>query len=71
MKVIQTNKEVESIEIVGKDGENLSIWLPTDLEVAFEGIELNEDNNNITCEISIHCKALVENVNVIQEALNK
>ena len=69
MKVIQTNKEAESIQIIGQDGENLSIWLPTNLEVAFEGIEMNEDTEQFICEISIHCKALIENINVIQEAL--
>lgn len=69
MKIIQSNKEVQSVEIVGTDGENLSIWLPTNLEVAFEGIELDEDAEEAICEVSIHCKAKIENINIIQEAL--
>ena len=69
MKIIQNNKEIESIEIIGKDGEALSIWIPENVEVAFEGIVLEEDENQIDCEVSIHCKAKIENINIIQEAL--
>lgn len=71
MKVIQSNKEFESIDMIGTDGESLSIWLPTEVEMAFEGIELDEDDEKVTCEVSIHCKALIENINIIQEALKK
>ena len=69
MKIIESNKPIESIEILGKDGEALSIWIPQNVEVAFEGIELNEDENVVDCEVSIHCKAKIENINIIQEAL--
>ena len=69
MKIIESNKPIESIEILGKDGEALSIWIPQNVEVAFEGIELNEDENEVNCEVSIHCKAKIENINIIQEAL--
>ena len=69
MKIIESNKPIESIEILGKDGEALSIWVPQNVEVAFEGIELNEDENEVNCEVSIHCKAKIENINIIQEAL--
>lgn len=69
MKIIQSNKEVQSLEIVGTDGETLSIWLPTDLELAFEGIEIHEEEKNMECEVLIHCKAKIDNINIIQEAL--
>jgi len=69
MKLIETNKEIESIEILGKDGETLSIWIPNDVEVMFSGIELDEETKGASCEVSIHCKAKIENINVIQEAL--
>lgn len=69
MKIIESNKPIESIEILGKDGEALSIWIPQNVEIAFEGIELNEDENEVNCEVSIHCKAKIENINIIQEAL--
>ena len=69
MKIIQSNKEIQSLEIVGTDGETLSIWLPTNLELAFEGIELHEEEKNMECEVSIHCKAKIDNINIIQEAL--
>ena len=69
MKIIQSNKDVQSVEIVGTDGETLSIWLPTNLEVAFEGITLIDDTDVVTCDISIHCQAKIDNINIIQEAL--
>lgn len=69
MKIIQSNKDVQSVEIVGTDGETLSIWLPTGLEVAFEGITLDDENGSAACDISIHCQAQIENINIIQEAL--
>jgi hypothetical protein len=69
MKIIQSNKDVQSVKIIGTDGETLSIWLPTNLEVVFEGIELHEEENDMQCEVSIHCKAKIDNINIIQEAL--
>ena len=69
MKIIQSNKEIQSLEIIGTDGETLSIWLPINLELVFEGIELHEEENDMECEVSIHCKAKIDNINIIQEAL--
>lgn len=69
MKIIQSNKDVQSVEIVGTDGETLSIWLPTGLEVVFEGITLDDEKSTADCDISIHCQAKIDNINIIQEAL--
>lgn len=72
MKLFDRSKEIESIEILYKNGKHYSIWLPKEVNVALKLlVEEDEDGNytedELNCTFDIHGTALWDNINTVEE----
>ena len=74
MKLFDRSTEVESIDIVYKNGKRYSIWLPKAVNLALklvveeedEEIETHEEGG-LLCAFDIQGQALWDNINTIEE----
>lgn len=72
MKLFDRSTEVESIEINYMNGKRYSIWLPKEVHLSLK-LEMDEDENgnhtqnDLNCEVNIHCSALWDNINTIED----
>ena len=74
MKLFDKSTEIESIDILYKNGKRYSIWLPKEVNIALK-LHVTEDEdeeeayneNDMTCLFDIHGQAKWDNVNMIEE----
>ena len=73
MKLFDKSKEIETIDIIYKNGRRYSIWLPKEVDIALkllveedEDEEMVYNENNLICTFDIHGQAKWDNVNVIE-----
>ena len=72
MKLFDRSTEIESIDIVYKNGKRYSIWLPKEVNFALKLlVEEDEEEetyseDDLNCTIDIHCTAKWDNINIIE-----
>lgn len=72
MKLFDRSTEIESIDILYKNGKRYSIWLPKEVNIALKLlVEEDEDGeyteDELTCSFNIQGNAMWDNVNTIEE----
>jgi len=73
MKLFDKSKEIETIDIIYKNGKRYSIWLPKEVDIALKLLVEEDDDetiyneDNLTCTFDIHGQAKWDNVNMIEE----
>lgn len=72
MKLFDRSKEIESIEVLYKNGKRYSIWLPKEVNIALKLlVEEDEDGDytedELNCTFDIHGTALWDNINTVEE----
>jgi len=72
MKLFDRSKEIESIEVLYKNGKRYSIWLPKEVNIALKLlVEEDEDGDytedELNCTFDIHGTAIWDNINTIEE----
>jgi len=79
MKLFDRSTEIESIDILYKNGKRYSIWVPKEVNIALkllveEDEEEEEDeevfdreDESLICTFDIHGTALWDNINTIEE----
>lgn len=77
MKLFDRSTEIESIDILYKNGKRYSIWIPKEVNIALkllveEDEEETEDetfvqkDESLICTFDIHGTALWDNINTIE-----
>ena len=73
MKLFDKSTEVESINVVYKNGKQYSIWLPKNVDIAIKILVEDEEediafeSDKLGCMVDIHCTAEWDNVNIVEE----
>ena len=72
MKLFDRSTEIESIEVLYKNGKHYSIWLPKEVNIALKLlVEEDEDGDytedELNCTFDIHGTALWDNINTVEE----
>ncbi len=72
MKLFDRSTEIESIEILYKNGKHYSIWLPKEVNVALKLLVEEDEEGDYTedelnCTFDIHGTALWDNINTVEE----
>ena len=71
MKLFDRSKEIETIEIVYKNGKRYSFWLPKQVDIALK-LQIDEDEDgdyteeDLNCTFEIHGVAKWDNINTIE-----
>ena len=71
MKIFDKTTEIESIEVIYRNGKHYSIWKPREVDIALK-LHLSEDEDgdytedDLNCTFDLHGVAKWDNINTVE-----